>query len=74
VLIYSSTNTGLNASASAVYFYHDGSQAPAGWYNNDGNFGSGDAVVLPPGGALTIRKAAGTSTVSEWTPALPYTL
>lgn len=76
LLTYSATNVGINASASAVYFYYDGTGniAPAGWYNNDGNFGSADSVVIPAGSAFTIRKASGSTTTTEWAPTLPYTL
>ncbi|MCS6244020.1 MAG: TIGR02597 family protein [Opitutus sp.] len=74
VLVYSSSSTGYNSSAASIYFYHDGSQGPAGWYNNNGTFASADSVQLQPGAAFTIRKAGGASASNEWKPSLPYNL
>jgi uncharacterized protein (TIGR02597 family) len=72
LLLYSTANTGINPSATAIYFYHDGSQGPAGWYNaNDVNAGLQDSVVLPEGAAFVIRKSAG-SPSAAWTPEVPY--
>jgi uncharacterized protein (TIGR02597 family) len=72
LLLYSSTNTGINPSATAFYLYHDGSQGPAGWYNaNDIPAGLQDNVPLPEGAAFVIRKAAGSPSAS-WTPQVPY--
>lgn len=74
LLVYSNSSTGYNSSVSSIYFYHDGSQGPEGWYNNDGSFDSADAVQLQPGAAFIIRKQGGTSVSKEWKPSLPYTL
>lgn len=74
VLVYSGNSTGKNAAAIAGYFYHDGTQGPAGWYSSDGSFTVSDSVQIAPGAAITIRKAAGQSAAVEWAPALPYTL
>jgi uncharacterized protein (TIGR02597 family) len=72
VFVYNAT--GINAAPSASYFYHDGTQGPAGWYSNDGNLTPADSLSIPDGAAITIRKRGGTATVAEWVPALPYTL
>ncbi len=73
VFVYANGNTGINSAPSATYFYHDGSQGPAGWYNN-GDLSAADSVLIPAGAAITIRKGTGSSAVAEWAPPLPYTL
>ena len=48
--------TGINIAPSKTYFHHDGSQLPAGWYDNDALAdGLQDHVVLPHNGSLVIR-------------------
>ena len=56
VLLNDPTQVGTNLAANRVYFYHDGSQGPAGWYDND-NLGGGLAgsTPVPPGAYLTVR-------------------
>lgn len=73
LLVYNLASTGLNPASSASYLYHDGSVLPAGWYAN-GTFESADNVEIPAGGAVIIRKAAGSSSVTKFTPDLPYSL
>jgi uncharacterized protein (TIGR02597 family) len=74
LLVYSLSNNGLNPASSASYFYHDGSVLePAGWYSN-GTFEFANDVEIPAGGAIIIRKAAGTAQVTNFTPSLPYSL
>lgn len=72
VLVYNAT--GINAAPSASYFYHDGTQGPAGWYSNDGNLTPSDSLSIAAGAAVTIRKLGGTATIAEWVPELPYSL
>ncbi len=73
VLIYSSSANGLNAAASAAYFYHDGSLLPAGWYVN-GSLDAADSISIAAGAAIVVRKASGSASEAQWKPALPYTL
>ena len=76
IIVYSSTPTGLNPSASSNYAYHDGSSGfvGAGWFNVNNPFDtSKDTVTIPAGGAFIIRKAAGGSD-GYWAGTLPYTL
>jgi uncharacterized protein (TIGR02597 family) len=74
LFVYSATTSGFNPGAASAYFYHAGPDLPAGWYNNDGSFEAADSVSLPPGVAIVVRKAAGSSTAVEWAPATPYSL
>ena len=73
VLVYALSSTGLNPASSASYFYHDGSLIDAGWYEV-GTFAAANDVVIPAGGALVIRKGAGSSQVTKFSPNLPYSL
>lgn len=75
LLVYALSNTGLNPASSASYFYTDGSGGllPAGWYVN-GTFEDANNVEIPAGGAIVIRKGAGSSSVTKFTPSLPYSL
>lgn len=75
LLIFEGTPAGLNPSSSKVVFYHDGTQGPAGWYDND-DLGAGviNNYELPLGGALIVRRATGSDELISWTPNLPYAL
>ena len=75
LLIFEGTPTGINPAASKVVFYHDGTQGPAGWYDND-NLGGGtiDAFELPLASALIVRRAVGTDELISWSPTIPYSL
>jgi uncharacterized protein (TIGR02597 family) len=74
LLVYNQNSNGLNPASSASYFYTNGSGLlPAGWYAN-GTFEAADNVQIPAGAAIVIRKGAGTSSVTKFTPALPYSL
>ncbi len=73
LLVYALANSGLNPASSAAYLYHDGSILPAGWYEN-GTFAESDAVPLPAGAAIVIRKGAGPNQVLQFNPELPYSL
>ena len=74
LFVYSTSSSGFNPAAQDVYFFHDGSQLPAGWYKNDGSFESSNDAVLSPGVAFTIRKASGQDTAVDWAPSVPYSL
>lgn len=57
VLINDVTQTGINLVAGNVYFYHDGTQAAAGWYDLDDltpGLTKGDTAITP-GSFITIR-------------------
>jgi len=74
VLLYDSSATGLNHPPAKAYFYHDGSQGPAGWYEN-GNLGVGlqdTELLIQPGDAIVVRKAGGVVSVVDWTVETPY--
>ena len=76
IIVYDSTDTGLNPSPRFNYAYHDGSSGfiSAGWFDTSNPFGgSQDSVTIPAGGAFVVRKAAGGSDAS-WNAALPYSL
>lgn len=73
LLVYALSNTGLNPASSSSYLYHDGSVLPAGWYEN-GTFADANDVSIPAGGAIVVRKGAGSSQVTKFTPSLPYSL
>jgi len=62
VLLNDPTAAGINLSASAAYFYHDGSSGflSAGWYNADGSFADANAVIVSPEVSLTYRNGSGT--------------
>ena len=74
LLVYNSY-TGTNPAPDKAFLYHDGSQIPAGWYQN-GALGSGEqsSYEIPAGAAVVIRKAAGGNTLLSWSPDLPYSL
>lgn len=76
VLVYDDLSAGYNKGASALYFYHDGSDGnPAGWKDLSNPEGANvSAAVLKAGRCFTLRKAPGTSGVSTWTTTKPYTL
>ncbi len=67
--------SGINPPPDKTYLYHDGSQGPAGWYDND-QLGSGrqNGVIIPPGGAMIVRKRAGSLGSAMWLPGLTYQL
>jgi uncharacterized protein (TIGR02597 family) len=69
LLLFDFGNTGINSAASSVFFYNDGTQGQAGWFNTDG-FASADSIEIPPGGAFIIRKASGSDSSSSWVPPL----
>lgn len=76
VLVFNPAGTGFNPSASALYFHHDGSQGPAGWYKN-GALGDGlqGSVLLKAGSSVIIRKAAAAALeANTWTAPLPYSV
>jgi uncharacterized protein (TIGR02597 family) len=73
LLVYSLSNTGLNPASSSSYLYHDGSILPAGWYEN-GTFADANDVTIPAGGAIVVRKGAGSSQVTKFAPSVPYSL
>jgi uncharacterized protein (TIGR02597 family) len=73
LLVYSLSNTGLNPASSSSYLYHDGSILPAGWYEN-GSFADANDISIPAGGAIVIRKGAGSDQVTKFAPSLPYSL
>ena len=73
LLVYSLSNSGLNPASSSSYLYHDGSVLPAGWYEN-GTFADANDVSIPAGGAIVVRKGAGSTQVTKFAPSLPYSL
>lgn len=75
ILVNDVTQLGTNLAAGSLYFYHDGTQGPAGWYDND-NLGGGtiDAFELPLASALIVRRAVGTDELISWSPTIPYSL
>jgi uncharacterized protein (TIGR02597 family) len=74
LLVFDLANAaGYNPGASTVYLYHAGGVLPAGWYS-DGSFEAADDVEIPAGGAIIIRKAAGSSSTTKFSPSLPYSL
>lgn len=66
---------GTNPAPDKTFLYHDGTQIPAGWYQN-GALGAGaqNSYQIPAGGAVVIRKVAGSDSLTTWSPGLPYTL
>jgi uncharacterized protein (TIGR02597 family) len=74
LLVYNSY-TGTNPAPDKAFLYHDGSQIPAGWYQN-GALGSGQQgdFTIPAGAAVVIRKSAGVDSLVSWSPDLPYSL
>ena len=75
VFLLDNDTVGTNKSASASYFYHDGSSGfkTAGWYEN-GTLTAADSVAIPAGAAFIVRKAAGAPAVAAWNPPTPYSL
>lgn len=74
LLVFDLANAaGYNPGASSVYLYHGGGVLPAGWYV-DGSFEPADTVQIPAGAAIIIRKAAGSSSTTKFSPSLPYSL
>jgi len=75
VLVYRMGNVGKNPSADKLYFYHDGSQGPEGWYDKD-DLGAGvqENIILPGGASFIVRKGAGSDANLPWSPDLPYLL
>ena len=73
LMIFSQNNLGINSSPASFYFYHDGSQAAEGWYNNN-DLSSADFVEIQAGGAFIVRRGAGADEVITWNPNLPYSL
>lgn len=74
VFLFNLNATGVNGAANSGYIYHDGSERPAGWYdNNDPDSGLKDSVVVPGGSTVMVRKAAGANSTVTWNPSLPYT-
>ncbi len=61
VLVPDETSAGINLSSPHIYFYHDGSQTDAGWYE-DGNLAAGrqDDLILSPDRYLMVRHPSGT--------------
>jgi len=75
LLVFDAQPTATNPAPDKVFFYHDGSLGPAGWYlNGDIAAGTQDAYEIPAGAAIVVRRASGSDTVTTWSPALPYTL
>ncbi|MFM8810320.1 MAG: hypothetical protein ACKOJB_15720, partial [Chthoniobacterales bacterium] len=73
VLVYALSNTGLNPASSASYLYSNGDVLPVGWYEN-GTFNDANNVTIPAGGAIVVRKGAGSSQVTKFAPVVPYSL
>jgi uncharacterized protein (TIGR02597 family) len=75
LIVNNLSQSGFNPSPNAVYFYHDGSLGPVGWYQN-GDLGAGlqNDVQLPAGCSIIIRKASGASSTIAYTPDIPYSL
>ena len=73
LLVYSQQTTGLNPAPSSIYFYHDGTLLPAGWYDQGTNL-IADSVELEVGAALVVRRGAGADEIYSWNPVLPYSL
>ena len=73
VLLNDIAAVGINPASGASYLYHDGSILPAGWYE-DGSFADANDVSIPAGGAIVVRKGAGTSQVTKFAPTVPYSL
>jgi uncharacterized protein (TIGR02597 family) len=73
VLLYSDDINGTNPAPTGVFFYHDGSQGPEGWYNFDG-LASADSLAIPAGAPIVIRRSVGTDVLVSWNPPTPYTL
>jgi uncharacterized protein (TIGR02597 family) len=75
LLVFEGTPTGIDSTPNKAVIYHDGTQGPAGWYDIDdlaaGTIGS---YSLPVGGALIVRRAAGSDEVISWTPTIPYAI
>ncbi len=65
VLLNDPAAAGVNLSASAAYFYHDGSSGflDAGWYNADGSFADANSAIVSPEVSLTYRN--GSAAVSK---------
>ena len=75
LLVFDAAPTSLNPAPDRTFLYHSGEQGDAGWYEN-GNIGGGlqDSYELPLGGAIVVRKVAGTDAVVSWSPTAPYSL
>jgi uncharacterized protein (TIGR02597 family) len=59
VLVNNPSATGINIAPASLYFYHDGSQGPAGWYDaGDINAGIKNGVILSPEVSLAIRNSS----------------
>lgn len=76
VLVFAAGNNGINPSASASYFYHDGTSGflDAGWYKGDGSLESANTSTIAFGAAIVVRKVASVNSAVEWIPNLPYSL
>lgn len=63
LMVFDNSNVGINKPLGAVYFYHDGSVGPQGWYiEGNLNAGTQDLVdILNPGDGLVLRLAADSS-------------
>ncbi len=74
VRLYDADAEGTNVPPSGIYLYYDGSQGgTAGWYNADTFAGPLDNdLLVNPGDAIVVRKAAGVDGVVDWTVNTPY--
>lgn len=75
ILVFDEAPTGTNPAPDKVFFYHNGDQIPAAWYQN-GALGSGaqNTYEIPAGGAVVIRKVGGSDALNTWSPVIPYNL
>jgi uncharacterized protein (TIGR02597 family) len=74
VILHNNTAPGINKPLGISYFYHDGTQAAAGWYI-EGNLSAGvqdTQKVIKAGEGFVIRKARGPVGSNYWTANPPY--
>ncbi len=56
VALNSASATGINLAPEALYFYHDGTQGPEGWYKNGAlEEGLQNDVIISPASYITVR-------------------
>lgn len=67
LLLFDPNNSGKNASPQNFYFYNDGTQGDAGWFDAS-SFDPADSIEVSQGGAFIVRKASGTDSQSSWSP------
>jgi len=76
LLLFDSDSTGLNNTPVASYLYYDGvAGGDAGWLDAaDPGAGYQEAITIPAGAPMLIRRAVGADELITWAPAVPYSL